>query len=101
MDWFSIPTQKRGHALDWVIVDKTTPIENLLVIDEGISDHSVIIFNLKMERSKPVKSIIAYRNLNSLDDRNVACDIKKRQRTSSNLILGLCWEHLTPVYEPS
>ncbi|GFR59895.1 hypothetical protein ElyMa_000065100 [Elysia marginata] len=85
MDYYdTIILEYHNTILDWVIADKTTPIENLSVLDKGISDHSVIT----LEKQKPVKRTIACRNLKGLDDRNFASDIKKEAKNIKQLDTG-------------
>ena len=42
----SVPTQHRGHTLDWLIASEDISLWDLEVIDKLLSDHFVLSFRL-------------------------------------------------------
>lgn len=99
----STPTQIRGHILDWVIADQATPIGNLSVLDKAISDHSVITFNLKMQKPEPVKRTITCRNLKAIDEGSLAHDIEGEalivKQMDTGLMLGALNTNLRAILD--
>ena len=42
----SVPTQHRGHTLDWLIASEDISLWDLEVVDKLLSDHFVMSFRL-------------------------------------------------------
>ena len=74
-------THKSGHTLDLVLTRSADSIiENVIVTDPLISDHSAVHFNLSCSKPCLSKKVISYRQLKSVNIESFKADI-----VSSNL----------------
>ncbi len=63
-------THRAGHILDLVITrdsELTSLTRNFHVQDHGISDHSVVTFEVDVSKPQKIKKTIMYRNIKAVD----------------------------------
>ena len=62
-----VPTHRRGHTLDWLIINLTTDVLDLTVVDMLLSNHFVIALDLLLR--KPVRELkkILLQNIRAID----------------------------------
>ena len=63
----TVPTQRKGHTLDWLITNCVTDVKDLSVCDMMLSDHFVISFELDLRKPCKAKKNIASRNLKAIN----------------------------------
>lgn len=82
------PTHVIGHTLDVVISEETDNIvSNIEVVDPGLSDssgnilrdHFAVTFAVKASKPAPVRKLVSYRNLRTIDIDSFRDDIRKTE----------------------
>ncbi len=69
-------THQSGHTLDLIITRSDESIvSNIDIYNPLISDHDAVLFNLAIEKPKPVTKNIQYRSLKKIDYSNFCDDI--------------------------
>ena len=63
----TVPTHKKGHTLDWLIVETNMNIFDICVNNYCFSDHFVISFELDSSIPKREKRTVVSRNLKCID----------------------------------
>ena len=64
----NVPSHRRGHTLDWLIMNRSTDVLDLTVADMLLSDHSVISFDLLLRKPGKVTKKATPRNIRSVDN---------------------------------
>ena len=70
------PTHSAGNTLDLVITRANSTVLNKWAIDELISDHNSILFNLNLTQTKKVKKVIKYRKTRNMNLNKFKLDLK-------------------------
>ena len=72
----TVPTHKRGHPLDLIITAAGDSILTDFHVEPPLlSDHSLLICRLDSRISKPSRTVVRYRRLNSIDRKALPADI--------------------------
>ncbi|KAL8623498.1 hypothetical protein ACOMHN_015706 [Nucella lapillus] len=79
----NVPTQKKGHILDWIITNQPKDIIDLTVVDKQISDHFLISFSLRL--CKPWRRT---REVTSRKLKDIDLDVFKADVTTSLSIIS-------------
>ena len=76
-----MPTHKRGHVLDWVIVRRDA---SCLSLDIALSDHSAIYCSVNVRRPTARKRLVTSRNLRAMNSTDFQADIKSFAETAGD-----------------
>ncbi|KAL8612472.1 hypothetical protein ACOMHN_058600 [Nucella lapillus] len=79
----NVPTQKKGHILDWIITNQPEDIIDLTVVDKQISDHFLISFSLRLCKPRRRTREVTSRKLKDID-----LDVFKADVTTSLSIIS-------------
>ena len=71
----NLPTQRKGHILDWIITNDTSLFTKLDVTDKAVSDHFVITSQLSIDRPEIKKRVINSRNIKAIDKEQFSFDL--------------------------
>ena len=71
----NVPTHRRSHTLDWLIINCATDVLDLTVVDMLLSDHFVISFDLLLRRPVREKRKIISRNIRAIDMHDFRMDV--------------------------
>ncbi|KAL8562709.1 hypothetical protein ACOMHN_011280 [Nucella lapillus] len=78
----NVPTQKKGHILDWIITNQPEDIIDLTVVDKQISDQFLISFSLRLCKPRRRTREVTSRKLKDID-----LDVFKADVTTSLSII--------------
>ncbi|KAL8597119.1 hypothetical protein ACOMHN_008192 [Nucella lapillus] len=79
----NVPTQKKGHILDWIITNQQEDIIDLTVVDKQISDPFLISFSLRLCKPRRRTREVTSRKLKDID-----LDVFKADVTTSLSIIS-------------
>ena len=72
-----MPTHKRGHVLDWVIVRRDASCLSLETVEDiALSDHSATYCSVNVRRPTARKRLVTSRNLRAMNSTDFQADIK-------------------------
>ena len=97
----NVPTHRRGHALDWIVVRSEKSLVSLERVRDyaGLSDHYVVISRLAITEPPPSTRLATSRNIRAVSssgfqtDGKVLVDVTSEQRADLDL------EDLVDVYD--
>ena len=78
-------THEKGHILDLVLANndgQTFKISNIRVEQCGISDHHIVLFDLNVDKPRPLHKTINYRQTKNIDIPAFINDIKNSGLTN-------------------
>ena len=103
----NVPTHRRGHTLDWLIINCATDVFDLTVVDMLLSDHFVISFDLLLRKPVREKRKIISRNIRAIDMHDFRTDVHNllgsATQSDSTDPLGVyntCLHHLVDHHAP-
>ena len=80
-----MPTHKRGHVLDWVIVRRDASCLSLETLEDiALSDHSAIYCSVNVRRPTARKRLVTSRNLRAMNSTDFQADIKSFAETAGD-----------------
>ena len=80
-----MPTHKRGHVLDWVIVRRDASCLSLETVEDiALSDHSAIYCSVNVRRPAARKRLVTSRNLRAMNSTDFQADIKSFAETAGD-----------------
>ena len=80
-----MPTHKRGHVLDWVIVRRDASCLSLETVEDiALSDHSAIYYSVNVRRPTARKRLVTSRNLRAMNSTDFQADIKSFAETADD-----------------
>ena len=92
----NVPTHNNNQTLDLIITRKEEAvIDNIKILDAGISDHFVLHCNVDKTKSPNLKSEISYRRLGNIDVNNFGQDILSSElyTTPADTLAELCHQY--------
>ena len=103
----NVPTQRKGHTLDWVLTNSVSDIADLSVCDMLLSDHFVISFELHLRKpGKSTKKVVS-RNLKAIDKHVFKTDVStafqsacQSDPSDSMCIYNTCLRQLLDQHAP-
>ena len=92
-------THKNGNTLDLVITRKNLPVQNCIV-DEFISDHAMVLFDVRRTKDSPQTKKIKFRKTKDIDITNFRNDVKTviLQNTNKVPLTNLPLDSLMNIY---
>ena len=80
-----MPTHKRGHVLDWVIVRRDASCLSVETVEDiALSDHSAIYCSVNVRRPTARKRLVTSRNLRAMNSTDFQADIKSFAETAGD-----------------
>ena len=80
-----MPTHKRGHVLDWVIVRRDASCLSLETVEDiALSDHSAIYCSVNVRRPTARKRLVTSRSLRAMNSTDFQADIKSFAETAGD-----------------
>ena len=90
-------THRRGHTLDWLIMNRATDVLDLTVVDMLLSDHFVISFDLA-ECQRNIRSVDMH--VFRTDLRNVLESITQSDSADPLSVYNTCLHQLLDHHTP-
>ena len=74
----NVPTHRRGHALDWIVVRSEKSLVSLERVRDyaGLSDHYVVVCRLAVTKPPPPTRLVTSQNIRAVCSSDFQADIK-------------------------
>ena len=96
----SVPTHRRGHTLDWVVVRNKESLVSLEGVHDcaGLSDHYVVVCRLAVTKPPPPTRLVTSRNIRAVCSSGFQADVKALVDSTGEQRSDLDLEDLVDVY---
>ena len=95
-----VPTNRRGHTLDWVVVRNEESLVSLERVQDYacLSDHYVVVYRLAVTKPPPPARLVTSRNIRAMCSSGFRADVKALVDSTGEQRSDLDLEDLVDVY---